>query len=162
VHVGVNALQQARCVVQSLLGEGVSVVFADDARLTVQKQRGVVINNKAVSNVALDHLLEQVFANVPQASMPEGTVPNVLAAQCTLRHVGCVHVEPCRLVANCRTKDACTIAQEEHLSALNLDSEAMGSDKVQDSKEVVLERRDVKYMGQTHGVERLVERLHDY
>jgi hypothetical protein len=65
VHVGVNALQQVCCTVQSLLGEGVGVVFANDARLTVQKQRGVVVDNKAVSDVALDCLLKQVFANVP-------------------------------------------------------------------------------------------------
>jgi hypothetical protein len=101
---------------------------------------GVIINDKAVSNIALDCLLKQVFANVPQVLMPKGTVPNVLAAQCALRCVRCAHVKPCRLVANCHSEDACAIAQEEHLSALNLDSEAMGSDKVQDSKEVVLKR----------------------
>jgi hypothetical protein len=162
VHIGVNALQQAHRAVQSLFGEGVGVVLADDARLTVQKRRGVVINNKAVGNVALDCLLKQVFVDVRQALMPEGTVPNVLTTQCALRRVWCAHVEPCRLVANCRSKDACAIAQEEHLSALNLDLEAMGSDEVQDSEEVVLERGDVKYTGQTHGVERLVEWLHDY
>jgi hypothetical protein len=50
----VNALQEARCAVRSLLGEGIGVVFADDARLTVQKQRNVVVDDKAVSDVALD------------------------------------------------------------------------------------------------------------
>jgi hypothetical protein len=57
VHIRVNALQQAHCAVRSLLGEGVGVVFANDARLAVQKQRGVVVNDKAVSDVALDCLL---------------------------------------------------------------------------------------------------------
>jgi hypothetical protein len=119
------------------------VVFADDARLTMQKQRGVVVNDKAVSDVALDRLLKQVLANVPQASMPKGTVPNVLAAQCALKRVGCAHVEPRRLVANCRSENACAIAQKEHLSALNLDLEAMGGDEVQDGEEVVLKRGDI-------------------
>jgi hypothetical protein len=94
--------------------------------------------------------------------MPKGTVPNVLAAQCALRCTGCVHVKPCCLVANCCSEDVCAIAQEEHLSALNLDSEAMGSDKVQDSKEVVLGCRDIKYTGRTHVIGRLVKRLHNY
>jgi hypothetical protein len=94
--------------------------------------------------------------------MPKGTVPNVLAAQCALRCVGCVHIKPCCLVANCCSEDVCAIAQEEHLSALNLDSEAMGSDKMQDSQEVALGHRDIKYTGQTHGIGRPIERLHNY
>jgi hypothetical protein len=53
----VNALQQARCAVRSLLGERVGVVFADNAWLTVQKQRGIIVDDKAVSNAALDCLL---------------------------------------------------------------------------------------------------------
>jgi hypothetical protein len=80
--------------------------------------------------------------------MPKGTVPNVLATQCALRCIGCAHVEPRRLVTNRCSEDVCAIVQEEHLSALNLDTEAMGGDEVQDSKEVVLERGDVKYTGQ--------------
>jgi hypothetical protein len=138
VHVGVNALQEPCCAVQSLLWEGVGVVFANNTQLTVQQKRGIVV---AVSNVALDHLLKQVLANVPQALMPKGAVPNVLATQCALRCIRCAHVKPGGLAANCCSEDASAIVQEEHLSALNLNWEAMGSDKVQDSKEVVLECR---------------------
>jgi hypothetical protein len=101
VHVGVNALQQVRCAVQSLLGEGVGVVFANNTRLTVQQKRGVVVNDKAVRDVALDCLLEQVLANVSQALMPKGMVLNILATQCTLRRVRRAHIKPCSLVANC-------------------------------------------------------------
>jgi hypothetical protein len=41
-----------------------------------------------------------------------------------------------------------TIVQEEHAGTLNLDTEAMVGDKMQDREQVVLEQRDIEDTGE--------------
>jgi hypothetical protein len=140
---GVDALERRGAVARALR-ERIAVVLAADARFAVRRRRRITLDDEPGCNLALDGLLEAVCANVAQMALPEGAAQRGFAAQGGFRCGRCGGVEPGCAVANGSGEAVLAVLHEHHLLALNLDTEAVIRDKVENGKEIVLQRGDIQ------------------
>jgi hypothetical protein len=126
-----------------LCRKGIGVVFPNNTQPTVNEKQCIAVEVQPGRKLAFDDLLKQVLANVAKVAVPKQAIVNCLTTQCALRRIHSAHVEPGGLITDCCSEDAHTIAQELHHSAFDHNAKAMGGDKMKDSKEVVLEHRDI-------------------
>jgi hypothetical protein len=159
VQVRVDALEERCGAVASTLREWVAVMLAANARLAVRRRWGVALDDESSSDLALDGLLEAICADVAEAAVPEGAAHHSLATLCGFGRGRRGGVQPGRVVVDGGGEAALAVLQEDHLLALDLNTEAVVRDEVENRKEIVLQRGDIQDAGQQHGSQRLIRRF---
>jgi hypothetical protein len=103
----------------------VAVVLAHNARLAMQWQQCIAVNEQAVGQLAAYGALQGVFANVSKSTVPEQAVQDQFALQGAFWGLWCAYIEPGCVLADYCSEHRLSIAQEEYAGALNLHVEAI-------------------------------------